>query len=199
MGWCTLVGMGKLRNVPGWVQRPMLVVAGTEDFLLWVFGQTGSPEVLGSRLSLAWLGRLDDHTSPMIHRPAEPTEPRARTEFMIASSISTGDAYPELEWWAQRDLVPDDVPSREFWEAHAGYESTRSFARGVAVALGWAFGVIDDPAHMTPVFRDDGTRLSDQEREDCARVLHTLSVRPLPAPARPNLSSRPATQNSWIA
>lgn len=191
--------MGKLRSVPGWVQRPMLVVAGTEDFLLWVFGQTGSPEVLGSRLSLAWIGRLDGQTSPMVHRPAEPIKSRALAEFMIASSISTGDAYPPPEWWSQRRLPGGDVPSREFWGAHAGYESTRSFARGVSVALGWAFGVIDDPAHMTPVFREDGSKLSEQERQDCAQVLRTLSVQPLPAPARPVLAVRAAGRDSWIA
>lgn len=199
MGGCTLAGMGKLRSVPGWVKRPMLVVAGTEDFLLWVFGQTGSPEVLGSRLSLAWLGRLDDQTSPMIHCAAEPIESRALAEFMIASSISTGDGYPPPEWWSERRVVPDDVPSRGFWDAHAGYESTRSFARGVSVALGWAFGVIDDPAHMTPVFREDGSTLSEQERDGCAQVLRTLSVQPLPAPARPKLAARPAGRGSWIA
>lgn len=196
---CTLVDMGKLRSVPDWVRRPVLVVAGTEDFLLWVYGQTGSPEVLGSRVTLAWIGGIEDQTSPMIHQAGEATTGRASTEFLIAEPISTGAPYPTARWWSERALAPDEVPSREFWDAHVGYESTRSYARGVAVALGWAFGVIDDPTHMTPVCYEDGSTIPEEERLECARVLHTLSVRPVPAPARPRLSARRSPHHdSWL-
>jgi hypothetical protein len=38
---------GRVRAVPEWVPRSRLVVAAAEDFLLWLFGETGSPEALG--------------------------------------------------------------------------------------------------------------------------------------------------------
>lgn len=186
--------------MPTWVRRPRLVVSGTEDFLLWLFDRTGSPDALGSRVALAWLGGLDDQTSPMIHRLAEPTEQRARIEFLIASSISTSDQYPPAEWFGQYGLTGDDVPTREFWAAHVAYESTRSYARGVTIALGWVLGAIDDPTMLTPLYREDGSTIPDDERLECARVLHTLSVRPLPAPPRPRMSPRPTCdRESWIA
>lgn len=178
--------------MPEWVQRPRMVVSATEDFLLWVFGQTGSPEALGSRVALAWLGGLDDQTSPMIHRPAEPTQQRALTEFLITYPISTGEPYPAAQWFTEQGLALDDVPTRAFWDAHASYESTRSYARGVSIALGWALGAIDDPTLMTPLHCEDGTTIPDDERLECARMLHTLSVRPLPPPPRPHLSPRRA-------
>lgn len=196
---CTLAVMAKLGSMPAWVRRPRAVVSATEDFLLWVFGETGSPEALGSRSTLAWLGGVDGE-SPMIHRHADPTQQRALTEFLIAYPMSTGDPYPAMEWFAEQGLAPDDVPTRGFWEAHAGYESTRCYAGGVSVALGWALGAIDDATLMTPLHCEDGRMIPDDERLECARVLHTLSVRPMPAPARPRLSPcRVPGPDSWIA
>lgn len=192
--------MGKLRDVPGWVQRPRLVVSGTEDFLLWLFGETGAPEALGARTVLAWLGGLEEAGAPMTHRLANPTRARALAEFAVAHAISIGAQYPTTEWFGSHGLAPDDLPTRAFWEAHAGYESTRSYALGAAVALGWVLGVIDDPGLLTPTYREDGGTLPDGDRAACARVLRTLSVQPLPAPARPVLSPRPAcVGRSWIA
>jgi hypothetical protein len=52
------MGSGRVRVVPEWVQRSRLVVAAAEDFLLWLFGATGSPDVLGSRVALAWVGGI---------------------------------------------------------------------------------------------------------------------------------------------
>lgn len=199
VAWRTLAGMGISQSMPDWVQRSRLVVAGTEDFLLWVFGQTGSPEALGSRVSLAWLMSDPGQSSPMIHRPAVPTQSRAGAEFMIASAISTGEAYPPPDWWTGQGIDPNDVPPQEFWDAHAGYAATRSYARGVAVALGWAYGVIDNPALMTPVNCEDGSPLSDEERQGCAQVLHALSVRPLPVPPRPLVAARQrGGEGSWL-
>lgn len=167
---------------------------------MWVYGQTGSPEALGSRSALAWLGGIDGETSPMIHRPAEPTQQRALTEFLIAYPISTGVPYPAAGWFGEQGLSSDEVPSQAFWDAHAGYESTRCYAGGVAVALGWALGAIDDPTLMTPLHYEDGSTIAEGERLECARVLHTLSVHPLPVPVRPRLSIRRATdQGSWIS
>lgn len=192
--------MGKLSGVPDWVQRPRTVVSATEDFLLWLFAQTGSPEALGSRVALAWLGGLDDEPSPMLHRRAEPTHQCALTEFLVTYPISTGDPYPRASWFTEQGLVLAEVPTQTFWDAHAAYESTRSYARGVAIALGWVLGAIDDPTLMTPLHREDGTTIPDDERLECARTLHTLSVRPIPAPPRPRLSPRPAPgAGSWTA
>ena len=43
------------------------------------------------------------------------------------------------------------------------------------MALGWALGLIDDPAHMTPTHRDDGSALSDRERQEYGDVLRKLA------------------------
>ncbi|MBN9099391.1 MAG: hypothetical protein J0I49_14945 [Pseudonocardia sp.] len=186
--------------MPGWVQRHRLVVAAAEDFLLWVFDRTGSPEALGSRVSLAWIGGLTDGQAPMTHRTVDAERDGAIAEFEVAAQISAGESYPPAQWWVDLGIQSVDVPSAGFWEAHAGYASTRSYAQGVAVALGWALGVIDDITLMTPRFYEDGSQLSDDERQRCAEVLHALSVTPLPPPPRPQLAGRPARGTaSWLA
>ena len=195
------MGTGAIRAVPQWVTRSRLIVSATEDFLLWLFGETGSPEVLGSRLALAWIGGIDDTTSPMVHSAAAPTKLRAITEFMIAEAISKGEPYPSAAWFGEGGLPADEAPSRDFWEAHAGYAGTRSYALGVAAAIGWAFGVIEDVAMMTPVYWEDGSKLSDGDRLACASTLRDLSRRPMPPPPRPQLSGRRpvGAAGSWIA
>jgi hypothetical protein len=120
---------------------------------------------------------------------------------MTAEPISKDEPYPGASWFCDQGVPADAVPSAEFWDAHAGYEATRSYAQGVAIALGRVLGVIDDLTYMTPVYWEDGSKLSDADRRGCAEVLHTISVRPLPAPPRPQLSRpRPAHRDtSWIA
>lgn len=185
----TLVNMetGTIRRVPEWVPRSRLVVAAAEDFLLWLFGETGSPETLGSRVSLAWVGGIHP-TSPTIGQSVEASKRRAITEFMIADLISAGAPYPGAAWFGERGIPADSVPSAEFWEVHIGYASTRSHAHGIALAVGWVLGVIDELTYLTPVHWEDGTPLSDVDRQACANVLHAISVRPLPPPTRPQLS-----------
>jgi hypothetical protein len=195
------MGTGVIRAVPEWVTRSRLIVSATEDFLLWLFGETGSPDVLGSRLALAWIGGLDDTTSPMVHAAAPPTKRRAIAEFMIAEAISQGEPYPGAGWFAERHLPVTEVPPAEFWQVHAGYAGTRSYALGVATAVGWAFGVIEDVATMTPVHWEDGAELSDGDRQVCAAALRALSTRPTQPHPRPQLSRRRpvGAADSWIA
>lgn len=80
------MGTGAIRAVPEWVTRSRLIVSATEDFLLWLFSETGSPEALGSRLALAWIGGIDDTTSPMVHADAAPTKRRRRSGARSPSS-----------------------------------------------------------------------------------------------------------------
>ncbi len=192
--------MGRVSAVPDWVTRSRLIVAATEEFLLWLYGQTGSPDALGSRVALAWVGGCDDvGRSPMTHRPFEPTQRRAIGEFMVAEAISRGKDYPPSDWFAGHIITGGDVPERSFWEAHAGWESTRSYARGVTTALGWAFGAIERAEIMTPRFYEDGTEIPAADREACALLLRALTVRPVSTPPYPALTrhtvDRPA---SWI-
>jgi hypothetical protein len=199
----TLSGMGSgtIRAVPDWVPRSRLIVSAAEDYLLWLFGATGSPEVLGSLVALAWVGGIDDTRSPMINQWVEPTKRRVMTEFLIAAPISAGEPYPGQAWFQDEGIPFEVVPSAEFWQAHVGFEATRSYARGISSALGWVLGVIDDLAHLTPVYWEDGAEMCHEDRQACARVLRTIEVRPLPAPARPRLS-RPRPEDprtSWIA
>lgn len=191
---------GRIRGVPEWVPRSRLVVAAAEDFLLWVFGETGSPEALGSRVALAWVGGIHP-TSPMIGQSVEPTQRRVITEFFITESIAAGDPYPGAAWFRDHGILADDAPSEEFWDVHTGYESTRSHAQGITLALGWALGPIEELTFLTPMHGEDGALLPDADRQACAEVLHAISVRPLPPPARPQLSRRRSTAAavSWLA
>lgn len=197
----TLICMGRVAAVPEWVQRSWLIVAATEEFLLWLYGQTGSPDALGSRVALAWVGGCDDvNSSPMTHRPFGPVQRRAIGEFMVAEAISNAQPYPLPDWFAGHGITGQDVPARSFWESHAEYESTRSFARGVTVALGWAFGAIERAEIMTPRFYEDGVEISEADREACAQLLHTLSVQPVPAPPYLVLARHTVDRAaSWIA
>lgn len=187
--------------MPEWVPRSRLIVSAAEDFLLWLFDATGSPDALGSRVALAWIGGLPDGRSPMIHQVVAPTHRRAVTEFLIAAPISKDEPHPGATWFREHDVPDDAVPTPDFWEAHASYESTRAYARGVCTALGWALGVIDDILHMTPAYWEDGSRLSDADRQACGDVLDALTRRPVPPPARPTLSRRRPERaaTSWIA
>lgn len=175
--------------VPTWVGRSLPSVATTEDFLLQVYGDTGSPEAFGTWAALAWVGGLPEWGSPILHSSAEPTARRASTELEVAKDITCGHPFPSADWWAGEDLRADEVPSREFWEAHAGYESTRCVARGVAMGLAWTFGVAA-PDKLVPRHREDGTLLSDHDQEECRLVLRELTVRPR-KPPRLRLSPRP--------
>ena len=187
--------------MPEWVSRSRLIVSATEAFLLWLFGETGSPEVLGSRLALAWIGGIDDTTSPMVHAAASPTKRRVITEFMIAEAISQGEPYPGEPWFAEQGLPAGEVPSQGFWEAHASYTAMRSYALGVTSAVGWAFGVIEDVAMMTPVYWEDGSELSAGDRRVCAASLRELSTRPIQRRPQPQLSRRRpvGAAGSWLA
>lgn len=191
----------RIRHVAEWVTRSRLIVSATEEFLLWLFAATGSPEVLGSRVALAWIGGIDDATSPVSQRRAEPTQRRAIAEFMIAESIWKAEPYPDMAWFHAQGLPAGEEPSRGFWEVHAGWASTRSYAKGVAAAVGWAMGVIDDPAHMAPVMWEDGSPMSEDDRQACAEVLWSLSTNPIAPPPRPRLSKqRPdGAPGSWLA
>jgi hypothetical protein len=187
--------------VPEWVPRSRLMVSAAEDFLLWLFGATGSPEVLGSRVALAWVGGIDDTRSPMINQRVEPTKRRVMTEFLIAAPISAGEPYPGAAWFRAEGLPAQVVPSAEFWQAHAGFAATRGYARGSASGFGWVLGVIEDLAHLTPLYWEDGAEMCHADRLACARLLRKIEVRPLPAPARPRLS-RPGPEDprtSWLA
>jgi hypothetical protein len=42
------------------------------------------------------------------------------------------------------------------------------------------------------VYREDGSKLADADRRASAEVLHAISVRPLAAPARPQMSAHTA-------
>src|SRR3954453_12231712 len=150
------MGSGTIRAVPEWVPRSRLMVSAAEDFLLWLFGATGSPEVLGSRVALAWVGGIDDARSPMINQRVEPTKRRVMTEFLIAAPISAGEPYPGAAWFRAEGLPAQVVPSAEFWQAHAGFAATRGYARGSASGFGWVLGVIEDLAHLTPLYWEDG-------------------------------------------
>ncbi|MGH3615382.1 MAG: hypothetical protein ACRDRK_22850 [Pseudonocardia sp.] len=187
--------------VPEWVTRSRLIVAATEEFLLWLYGQTGAPDALGSRVALAWVGGCDDVSgSPMTHRPFGPAQRRAVGEFMVAEAISGAKPYPPVGWFEEFGVGGEDVPARAFWESHAGWESTRSYARGVTVALGWLFGAIEPAEVMTPRFYEDGVEIPDVDRQACAQTLHDLSVRPLPAPAYPVLTRHTVDRvRSWTA
>lgn len=200
----TLAAVGnsvRIRGVPAWVTRSRLVVSATEDFLLWLFEATGSPEVLGSRVALAWIGGIDDLMTPMSQRLAEPTQQRAITEFMLAEAIWKTEPYPDMAWFHAHGVPGGEEPSRRFWETHAGWASTRSYAMGIAAAVGWAMGVIDDPAHMTPVMWEDGSEMSDEDRQACAEVLWSLSTNPIRPAPRPGLSKRrpDGAPGSWLA
>lgn len=120
---------------------------------------------------------------------------------MIADAISHGEPYPGAGWFAELHLPATEVPSAEFWEVHAGYVGTRSYALGVVTAVGWAFGVIEDVATMTPVYWEDGTDLSGEDRQVCAAALRALSTRPTQPHPRPQLSRRRpvGAAGSWIA
>lgn len=197
----TLTGMSRVTAVPEWVQRSRLIVAAAEEFLLWLYGQTGSPDALGSRVALAWVAGCDDVSgAPMTHCPFEPVQRRAIGEFMVAEAISGAKPYPPASWFDQYGITGEDVPTRSFWEAHAGWESTRSYARGVTIALGWLFGAIDRAEMMTPQFYEDGAEIPEADREACAQLLHSLSVRPMPAPPYPVLVRHTVDRAaSWIA
>src|SRR5690242_18402268 len=120
------MGSGTIRAVPEWVSRSRLIVSAAEDFLLWLFGATGSPEVLGSRVALAWVGGIDNTRSPMINQRVEPTRRRVMTEFLIAAPISAGEPYPGQAWFQDEGIAAESLPSAEFWDVHASFDGTRS-------------------------------------------------------------------------
>jgi hypothetical protein len=137
----------------------------------------------------------------MINQRVEPTRRRVMTEFLIAAPISAGEPYPGPAWFHAEGLPGQVVPSAEFWQSHAGFAATRSYARGIASGLGWVLGVIEDLSYLTPVYWEDGAEMCQEDRLACARVLRAIEACPLPAPARPRLSRpRPTDPDtSWLA
>lgn len=168
--------------VPGWVRRPVAVVSATEHYLLRVYGWTTSPEALGSRTALAWVGRLEPEP-PFCARPVAPSWRAAVAVFEVAAGVMRAEPYPTAGWWAEKGAGLDRELSAEWWRVNAAYGHSRGHASGVAVALGWAMGVIGDPAHLVPVHRDDGTTLPDEQRARYAAALRRLS-RPRPVDDR---------------
>jgi hypothetical protein len=177
--------------VPGWVRRPAAVVAATEDYLLRVYGWTSSPEALGSRTALAWVGGLDA-APPFCTHPAAPSWRTAAAVFDVAAGVMRDEPYPTAQWWAENGESLDRELSAAWWVSNAAYGHSRSYAGGVAVALGWAMGVIGDPAHMIPVHRDDGTKLLPAQRVRYAVALRRISGLH-PADGRPLIDAAEST------
>jgi len=171
--------MARLTDVPDWVRPPFAAVCATEDFLLWLWGQMKSAELLGAHASLAWLGAEDgeETRTPVTTRMGLPSEVLARTEMHVADRIAEAEPYPSLYWWEAQQVFEAEQMDPGEWATRiaSGYE--RHFAHGVTVALGWLLGEFDDPAMMAPLRLHDGTPLTAEERERLKEALRDLSRR----------------------
>lgn len=174
---CTVVSMSKLSGVPEWVCPRVRAVSGTESFLLWLFDRTRSPEVLGSWSSLSWLaGAEGEQTVSPLGRRGPPTEVVAWAEMTVANAVADGGRYPSSSWWAARGIDTRDRMPPEQWAARVGSGYEREYAHGVAVALGWLVGEVDDPTLMAPNRDGDGDLVVAADREEYRSVLRELSV-----------------------
>lgn len=170
------------------MRPPPYAVAGTEDFLLWLFGRTKAPQALGSWSSLSWLAAAEGERTPgPLGRPGLPTEVAARADLAVADAIANAEPYPPSAWWADRGIGLGDRMAHEQWAARTGSLYERHFAHGVTVALGWLLGSIDDPALMAPIRDGDGEFIPPATREEFGSVLRNLSAPP--AAQRPRLPS----------
>lgn len=134
--------------------------------MLWVYGETDSPSALGVWTSLTWVGDADQATAPLTNSVCAPSQNRVIAEFMLACEVSAGSDYPAATWWTNQRFTASEIPDRGWWDAHAGWGMGRNEALGVSVALGWLFGQIDDPAHMVPAFRGDGSDIPHGTRQE---------------------------------
>lgn len=107
--------MSRLRGVPEWVRPPLYAVAGTSEFLLWLFGRTRAPQVLGAWSSLSWLDAAEGERTPRpLIRCGLPTEVAAWADLAVADAIADAQAYPPPAWWAERGIdVPDRMPPEQ--------------------------------------------------------------------------------------
>ncbi|WP_232666267.1 hypothetical protein [Pseudonocardia sp. TRM90224] len=148
-----------------------------------MFGSTEAPPALGARSALSWIGGLSP-TTPLVGLPHGPSQSRAIAEFMVANKVAAGEEYPPAPWWAKYDgFNLDRAHSREWWAVNAYWGYTRENAQDVQLAIGWAFGVIDNVAVLTPARAGDGSEIGVERREHFARMLHRLA--PLPPGLQP--------------
>lgn len=146
--------------------------------MLRMFDRIRSPEALGAWTSLHWFAEHDGEvpTDPMGRAWQPLTASVADSTMEIASSIASGDPFPPEEWWAGLGVVAAERVSPAEWakRASSGYE--QHYAHGVAVALGWTLGVIDDPRLMAPFRTGEGERLSFEVREQYRNILLALAT-----------------------
>jgi hypothetical protein len=164
-----------LIGVPTWVRPSPNAVIHIEDYLLRLFGQTRSPEVLGSHSALAWLGGADGEQTigPLAWRAA-PDEELAWSFLAVADTLAEGEPYPPPAWWAQRRGIAP--MTAEHWVRLTGSWYERHYAHGVTCGLGWVLGEIDDPAIMAPVRTGDGGAISFAEREEYRTRLRAFAL-----------------------
>jgi hypothetical protein len=175
----TLLGMKRLSSVPEWVRPPLYAVAGTEEFLLWLFDRTRAPQALGSWSSLSWLVAAEGAQTPgPLVRRGLPTEVAAWGDMAVADLIANAEAYPPSSWWAEQGIALGDRMAREQWAERTGSLYERHYAHGVTVALAWLLGSIDDPALMAPIRDGDGEFIPPATREEYRSVLRKLSEPP---------------------
>lgn len=152
--------------------------------MLRVFGWTEAPLALGAHSALAWIGGLSP-TTPLIGLPQGPSQSRAIAEFMVANKVAEGADYPEQAWWAEYAPKLARVYEPEWWAVNSHWGYTRDNAQGIQLAIGWAFGVIDNITVLTPAHAGDGSDIPQQRREEFARRLHTISTPSQPQAQRP--------------
>lgn len=174
-----LLRMARLQSVSGWVRPSLFAVAATEEFLLWLFDRTRAPQALGSWSSLSWLRAAEGERTPgPLVRHGLPTEVAAWADAAVADAIANGDPYPALSWWAVRGIDTEDRMTPEQWIPRTASLYERHYAHGVAVALGWLLGSIDDPALMAPIRDGDGECISAATRDEYRSVLRKLAEPP---------------------
>src|SRR4051794_14384421 len=124
----------------GYALDLLLLVPGyaTASVLLWRRAPWGY--VLATVLLGSGVGSQLDYMTALPFQVAAGVPGSTMTEFLIAAPISAGEPYPGSAWFCDQGIPADAVLSAEFWETHAGYEATRSYARGIASALGWVLG-----------------------------------------------------------
>ena len=169
--------MARLSAVPGWVCRPLIAVAGVEDFLLRLFGRTQAPQVLGSRTSLAWLGAEDGELTPgPLIRCGLPVEDQAWADALVANAIADGGPYPPSSWWLERNIAPADRLTPRQWAERAGDPYERLYAHGAAAALGWVLGTVTDAGLMTPIRGGDGAPIPAADQDVYRAELRRLAA-----------------------
>lgn len=99
--------------MPEWVRPALYAVAGTSEFLLWLFGRTRAPQALGAWSSLSWLDAAEGERTPgPLIRRGLPTEVAAWADLAVADADA--DACPPPVWWAERGIaVPDRMPPEQ--------------------------------------------------------------------------------------